>query len=86
MIRQELHRHRIAYSVLVAGLFIFGVLIFGAWPNTLAQRLLAGGLALFYFIWGVTTHVKSTTITVRVIFEYAVVATLAGGLLWSMTY
>lgn len=85
MIRQELHRHRVAYSALIIGLFMFAVAIFGAWPNVLVERYLIGMLSGSYFIWGVVTHVTSTTLTKRVVFEYAAVATLSGLMLLSMT-
>jgi hypothetical protein len=85
MIRQELHQHRVAYSILITGLFCFAIALFGAWPNVVLQRYLAVFLSIFYFTWGVATHLKSQTITSRVVFEYGIVSALAGLLLCLMT-
>ncbi len=84
--RQELARHRVAYSVLLLLLFLFGVGIFGAWPNREMQRYLIVGLAASYFVWGIVTHVKSDSITSRVVIEYGIVSLLAGAFLTLMTF
>lgn len=82
----ELKRHRIAYTILLLGVALIGTLIFAAWPNREVQRYLIAVIVLFYFIWGVLTHVHSETITRRVILEYGGVALLAGSLLALMTF
>jgi len=83
--QHELFKHRLAYSILLAALvlFIFGFMV--VWPNHVQQRMLIAAIAIFYFIWGVVTHVKSESFSRRVMFEYAGVAFLASMLLLLVT-
>jgi hypothetical protein len=83
--RNELATHRLAYSILVILLLVFGTAIFGAWPNRELQRILIAGLSISYCIWGVVTHVKSQFLTPRVVIEYVVVSLFAGMLLELLT-
>ncbi len=84
--RKELATHRLAYSALIIILLFFGTAIFGAWPNRELQRILIVGLSLSYCLWGVITHVRSESITPRVVIEYVGVSVFAGLLLLLMTY
>jgi hypothetical protein len=83
--RAEFLRHKVAYSVLLIGLSLFGIAIFGAWPNREFQRWAIVGLMLFYSSWGVLTHVHSLVVTKKIVFEYVSIAIFAGGMLLWMT-
>lgn len=85
-IRQELRRHKKAYLALAIGLLSLGGLFFLAWPDRAQQRWLALALILFYFFWGVTTHVKTERLTPQVVLEYLAVSLLAGLLLFLITF
>ena len=70
--------HLIAYSVLILGLvFMAGMYVY-VWPDHRLMRFVALVLVAFYFLWGTITHVKTRHITLRVVYEYATVALLAG--------
>lgn len=77
----DIKRHPKAYVLLVVFLFTSIVLFLHAWPNRDQQRLVAIGLGVFYFLWGVVVHRKHNHISGRVVFEYLGVATLASTLL-----
>lgn len=81
----ELKRHRNAYIFLSIGLAILAFLYIGAWPNLMAQRILAIVLGVFYFLWGVLTHVQSRVVTSKLIFEYLGVSVLASIFLYLLT-
>jgi hypothetical protein len=83
--RKLLARHKLAYSLLIAGLSFFSFLIYTAWPNRVAQRNLIMALVGFYFLWGSLTHFKSYKLTIRVVLEYLGVSLLAGLLLILIT-
>lgn len=83
---EELKRHKWAYFILITGVTVWVVLFMGMWPNRQAQRLIVAGMALFYFLWGVSTHFKTQVITKKVIYEYGMIATLAGLLLTLITF
>jgi hypothetical protein len=83
--RSEFKRHRLAYFVLITGIIIFIISFLGAWPNHWIQRMVAVGLAVFYFLWGVLTHFKTKAITREVILEYGSVSFLAGLILFLIT-
>lgn len=83
--KHELSQHLKAYSVLFVGLAFITILFFGAWPNRHLQRIIALTLAVFYIVWGVTTHVHTRGITRRVVWEYIGVGTLASLMLILVT-
>ncbi len=83
---QELKQHFGAYTVLILGLLIFVTAFFFVWPDHMAQRTLSIGVGLFYFIWGITTHVKVKHLSSHVFFEYFTVAVLASFLLLMVTF
>ncbi|MEN8253347.1 MAG: hypothetical protein ABFQ62_03160 [Patescibacteria group bacterium] len=83
--KEEFIKHKIAYIVLALGLVIIGILFFAVWPSRDWQRVVALVLTLFYFLWGVITHLKADHITRLVIMEYLGVAIMAGFLLVLIT-
>ncbi len=72
-----LKKHRLAYLILFLALTTFAFFFSRFWPNKMLQRYLAVGMGMFYFLWGVFTHVKSTKITSEIVFEYLAIAMLA---------
>lgn len=83
--RNELLSHKKAYFILILGLIVFTLAFLAAWPNRGYQRIVVGGLGLFYFLWGVMTHLHTAHITKRVLYEYASMALLATVLLLLIT-
>ncbi len=81
----ELRKHRWAYVSLLLGLAAFVILFLGAWPNRGPLRVVSIAMAAFYLMWGVSTHVKTQTLTKQVFYEYLGVASLAGIGLLAMT-
>ncbi len=84
--KHELLKHKYAYLVLCIGLTIFVLSFLAAWPDRFLQRCMIGAVAIFYFLWGVTTHFKSEHISRKVILEYAGMATLTSVLLLLITW
>lgn len=82
----ELKRHLVAYTILFLGIGIFIVSFFLLWPNHVHQRMLSIGLGIFYFTWGIVSHVKTRHISPHVFFEYLAVALLATFLLLMVTF
>jgi hypothetical protein len=72
-----LKKHRLAYLILFVVLAVFSYLFTRFWPNKMLQRYLAVGVGIFYFFWGLITHVRSSKITSDVIFEYLSMSMLA---------
>jgi hypothetical protein len=72
-----LKQHRFAYLILFLALASFAFFFSRFWPNKILQRYLAVGMGIFYFFWGVITHVKSTKITSEIVFEYLAISMLA---------
>lgn len=81
----EIKRHKYAYTILVMGLLTAITAFFGFWPDRFAQRMVILGLGIFYFIWGITTHVKTTHLTNDVIAEYAGASILGMIILFLLT-
>jgi len=82
---KELRKHPLAYTVLILGLLIGTVFFLAAWPSIFHQRLVVVGLALFYFGWGIATHVKTTELTRQVVIEYAAASVLGMTILLLLT-
>lgn len=82
----ELQKHPLAYILLFGGLFISVVAYLGVWPNLFWQRLIAVWIGLYYAAWGISTHLKSKTITRHVIIEYGSVALLGTVILLLITF
>lgn len=82
---KELQKHKLAYLVLILGLIAGVILFLGAWPNRNLQQKIAIGLAVFYVLWGVTTHLKTKRVNRQVVLEYLSVGVLAGLLLILIT-
>lgn len=82
---KELKKHKLAYLVLVVGLILGVALFLGSWPDRKLQRLVSIGISIFYFIWGVLTHLKNGHISRRIVMEYLGVGALAGLLLVLIT-
>ena len=72
--------------VLIVGLILGVVLFLGSWPDRQLQRLVSIGIAVFYIIWGVLTHLREAHLTNRVVLEYLGVGLLAGLLLVLITF
>lgn len=83
--KRELKKHKLAYLTLFSGFVIFLLFFLGVWPNRDLQRFAVICLMFFYFVWGVVTHVKTTTFTKRVAYEYAAVSILGGIFLLILT-
>lgn len=83
--KDEILRHKIAYLILSLGVTVFVFSFLGVWPNRWQQRLLVLGMAGFYFLWGLLTHLKTQTITKSVAWEYGMVAMMAAILLFLIT-
>jgi predicted lysophospholipase L1 biosynthesis ABC-type transport system permease subunit len=83
--QKELRKHVMAYAVLLAGFSMFLALFLAAWPDHTLQRIIIASFVLFYFLWGLMTHVKTTTLTRKVAIEYAAVALLGGIFLLILT-
>jgi hypothetical protein len=72
-----LKKHRFAYLILFVVLTTFAFFFSRFWPNKTLQRYLAVGMGIFYFFWGVITHIKSIRITSEIVFEYLAMSMLA---------
>ena len=83
---QEIKEHKLSYLVLIVGLILGVVLFLGSWPDRQLQRLVSIGIAVFYIIWGVLTHLREAHLTNRVVLEYLGVGVLAGLLLVLITF
>ena len=83
---QEIKEHKLSYLVLIVGLILGVVLFLGSWPDRQLQRLVSIGIAVFYIIWGVLTHLREAHLTNRVVSEYLGVGLLAGLLLVLITF
>ena len=84
--KNELFKHKLAYTILLIGLAVFVVSFLMAWPDHFLQRLIILSVAIFYFLWGVITHFKAEHISRGIILEYAGMATLASVLLLLITW
>lgn len=83
--RRELLQHKLAYAILIIGLSVLTILFLAAWPDVLSQRLIIGGLVLFYIAWGVLSHLHEAHITRKLISEYVSIGVLAGIILLLVT-
>ncbi len=83
---KELRNHKLAYLVLLVGLTLGIILFLGSWPDRRLQRLVSIGIAFFYILWGIFTHLQDDHITKKVVLEYLGVGTLAGLLLVLITF
>jgi hypothetical protein len=83
---QEILKHKWAYSLLAVGLIILTVTFMVVWPDRMLERMVIAAMALFYFVWGVLTHVHAERISRRVVLEYFGIALLAGFLLFLITF
>jgi len=77
----ELLRHKLAYFILLLGVFTFIFYFFAVWPNRLLQRVASVAFVVFYFLWGVMTHVHTRRLTHKIFFEYLATSLLIGLLL-----
>jgi hypothetical protein len=83
--KSEILKHKLAYGFLLVALisFVFG--FFAVWPNRAYQQILIVSFSIFYFVWGLMTHVKSRRLTQQVFMEYLATSLLAGVLLFLVT-
>ena len=83
--KNELLKHKFAYTFLLFGFGLFLIAFMGTWPNKVMQRCAVLGIMVFYTLWGVVTHIHTETITKRVALEYMTAALLGGTLLLVIT-
>lgn len=83
--KHELMHHKVAYLILCLGLSALILTFLAVWPDRILQRGVIVALAGFYFLWGCVTHLHTTTLTRRVVYEYASMSLLAGTLLMLIT-
>ena len=72
-----LKKHKWAYLILFSALLTFVFFFSRYWPDKMMQRYLSLGMGIFYFFWGLFTHVKSKKLTLEVAFEYLAMSMLA---------
>lgn len=78
---KEVKTHKVAYLVLTLALFAFVLAFLHVWPDRTQQKIVAVGMGIFYFVWGVIVHKKHNHINSKVILEYLSVSVLAVSLL-----
>jgi len=83
--RSEIFKHKLAYGLLLVAILTFTLGFFAVWPNRIHQRILIVIFSVFYFLWGVMTHVKSRKFTNKVLSEYLATSLLVGVLLFLIT-
>jgi len=83
--KSELHKHLLAYSILVFGLSVFAVAFLYFWPLRSILRILVFVLVGYYVTWGALAHLKSDRVTRRVVIEYLGFGLIAGSLLLMLT-
>ncbi len=83
---KEIKRHQLAYFLLVVGLILGVVLFLGSWPDRKLQRIVAVGIATFYFLWGALVHLKEKYTYKRIMLEYLGVSVLVSLLLILITF
>lgn len=83
--KTELMNHKLAYFILLLGVFTFVFYFFAIWPNRVLQRLASGVFVAFYFLWGVSTHLKTRRLTRKILLEYLAVSLLIGTILFLVT-
>jgi hypothetical protein len=81
----EFGKHTLAYLILLIGIGAFLLYFFAVWPNRAQQRLLSAVFVLFYFFWGLSTHVKTSRLNGRVVLEYFAASLFVGILLFLVT-
>jgi hypothetical protein len=81
-----LKKNKVAFIILLVALLLFIFFFTKAWPNRQLQRYLAVGMGVFYFFWGVFTHIRSKKINSEVIFEYLAIAILATLIITLITF
>ena len=84
--KREFLNHKLAYVILILGLVIFSASFFAAWPVRSLQRGVIALLVLFYFLWGIFSHITQNHISKKIVIEYLVVSLLAGLLLLLVTF
>jgi len=81
----EVKSHPVAYTILL--ILMVSVVIFSMvfLQSRIALRLGFLAFGFLYFVWGILTHSKSSSVTVAVMTEYAGVALLGTLLLLLLT-
>jgi len=75
-------RHMLQVASLLSGLTGVIVLFILLWPNRFWLRLLSIFLGVFYVLWGTLTHRRAGSLSKKVFWEYAGIATLGTLMLW----
>lgn len=83
--KYELLHHKVAYFLLIGGLLLLTLIFLAVWPDRMLQRVVIVLITAFYFSWGAITHLHTTSLSKRVIYEYASMSLLAGTLLMLIT-
>lgn len=83
--KREFLAHRLSYFVLICGLVIFSVSFMAVWPSKNLQRAITLLISVFYFLWGIFSHVKRNKIDKKIVLEYFMVSLIAGLLLFLIT-
>jgi hypothetical protein len=78
-------KHRFAYLVLLLGIAAFLFYFYAVWPNRVAQRLSSVIFVVFYFLWGIITHLRAHQLGKRIFAEYFTISLLVGLLLLLVT-
>jgi len=86
IMKPELEKHLLAYSVLLIGLGVFVLSFIYFWPLMTILRILIIALGVYYVAWGALAHLKSDRITRRILLEYAGVAMIACSILMMLTF
>lgn len=79
---KEFLSHRLAYLTLIIGLIFFSIMFFFVWPDREVAKYLILILSVFYILWGILVHTKSSKPTLRIVLEYISIAMLAAASLY----
>jgi hypothetical protein len=82
---KEFLKYKVAYTCLILGLALAMISFMAVWPNPVLERLVIAGLVIFYFVWGVVSHVHAERISRRIVAEYLFISLLAGSVLFFVT-
>ena len=84
--KQEFSKHWLGYLVLLLASGLFAFVFLEVWPDRNLERMAIIGYAIFYYLWGILTHRAKQPMTLGLIKEYGLVATLGAALLLMLTF
>lgn len=82
---KRIHSSNWHYSILLAGLTVFGYLFLHYTVNPTLSRAMAVMSGIYYFAWGVFHHILTKDLHVKIVLEYFVIALLGVLLLLSLS-